>query len=73
MPSPCPSPTITHKHFRATQGRKPCLAISPTPLETFSHSSSELFSAGRILHFCSQTLLGSNWNKSKTARRIGQL
>lgn len=37
---PCPSPTITHKHFRAMQGRKPCLAISPTPFETFPHSSS---------------------------------
>lgn len=37
---PLPSPTIAHKHFRAMQGRKPCLAVTPTPLETFSHSSS---------------------------------
>lgn len=33
----------------------------------------ELISAREISHFCSQTLLGSNWNQSKTDRQSGQL
>lgn len=60
-------PSNSHKHFRAMQGRKLCLAV-PHPL-----SPPFQLSEDRIFHFCSQTLLGSNWNKSKTARRPGHL
>lgn len=63
-----PLPTIPHKHFRAMQGRKLCLAFFPTPLATFPHSYS--LSPEGIFHFCFQTLSGSNWNKSKTDKAV---
>lgn len=71
-------PTISHKHFRAMQGRKLCLAFPPTlyplPLSDLPrYQLSELISAREIFHFCSQTLLGSNWNKPKTDKQSGQL
>lgn len=49
-------PSNSHKHFRAMQGRKLCLAVPHPPSPPFQ------LSEDRIFHFCSQTLLGSNWN-----------
>lgn len=41
--------------------------LFPTPLATFPRSYS--LSSEGVFHFCSQTLSGSNWNKSKTDRQ----
>lgn len=50
-------PPIPHKHFRAMQGRKLCLAfpLHPLPLSDLPpFQLSELISAREIFHFCSQ-------------------
>lgn len=68
-----PCSLASYQHWKATQGREAMPVCFPRPLTTTPFQLSELVPAGGISYFCSQTLWGSNWNKSQTARRTGQL
>ena len=63
----CPSPPS----LTSTLG--PCRVGSCAWLYPLPRPPPFQLSEDRIFHFCSQTLLGSNWNKSKSARRPGHL
>lgn len=71
MPTPPPTPChLTGTGCHAGEGSyawlfPQLLVLPPSQL-------SELTLASGIFYFCSQMLSGSNWKKSKTARRLGR-